>query len=121
MASFLRLRTSGAGTRQMKRRGVSALMSVVIAIAPAGAQTPIETSDLLTLTNNLRSALRANDLPKAASLSAVLRETLRVARNRALAPRIDEEIDTILGWLPADTETLMVAREPFTLDFNRAS
>ena len=104
----------------MMRRCVSTLLCVLIAVTPGVAQTPIETSDLLTLTNNLRAALRANDLPKAATLSAVLKETLRVARNRALANKIDEEIDTVLGWLPADTETLLVAREPFTLDFNPA-
>ncbi len=94
----------------MRRRGISALLCVLITLAPAGGQTPIETSDLLTFTNNLRAALRANDLPRAAALSTVLKETLRVARNRSLAARIDEEIDAVLGWLSPDTETLMVAR-----------
>jgi hypothetical protein len=102
----------------MMRRATVVLLCVIFAVAQGTAQTPIETSDLLILTNNLRNALRANDLPKAASIIAVLKETLRVARNRALASRIDEEIDTVLGWLPADTETLIVAREPFTLDFH---
>lgn len=101
----------------MMRRALPILICAAVSVA---AQTPLETADILALTGSLRTALRAGDITKAAALSATLRETLRVTRNRALAPRIDEEIDAILGWLPADTETLLVAREPFTADVSAA-
>src|SRR4051812_32455985 len=90
---------------------------LVLMTLPGAAQSPIETAELLSLTGNLRVAIRAGDTARAVRLSGSLREALRTARNGALASRIDDEIDMVLGWLPADTETVMVAREPFTLDF----
>ena len=101
------------------KRAISAFLCIALA-APAVAQTPAETAELLSLSGNLRNALRADDLVRAAALSAVLKEELRAIRNRALAGRVDEEIETILGWLPTDTETLLVAREAFTLDIASA-
>lgn len=96
------------------------MRTIVFLIAAASllnAQSPVETADLLRLTNRIQEALDAGDLRQASELSAALKQALKESRNRALAPKADEQIDTALGWLPYDTETVIVAREPFTLDF----
>jgi hypothetical protein len=72
--------------------------------------------DLPKLTDELEVAIKAADWPKAAQLSRSLREAVREARDQSMAASGDKLVDSILTWLPADTETLVVAQQPFTLN-----
>lgn len=87
------------------------LMLVVSALT---AQAPTR-ADLLRLTDQLEAAIRAGDWPNAAQLSRSLKESVRDARNQQMAAAGIELTDSILTWLPSDTETLVVAQEPFTI------
>jgi hypothetical protein len=71
--------------------------------------------DLLKLTDQLEAAIQANDWAKAAQLSRQLREAVHSARDQSMAAAGHDLADTILSWLPADTETLVVAQQPFAI------
>jgi hypothetical protein len=98
------------------RGAIFALALVMLRVAPA--QTPLETANLLSLTDHLQSAIDAEDWPRAAELSRALRQAVAETRNSALASKSEEQINAALGWLPSDTETVVVAKEAFMLDFN---
>src|SRR5260370_2629160 len=92
-------------------RAAGLLMMVASAL---DAQTPTR-ADLLKLTDQLDAAIRAGDWPDAAQLSRSLKESVRDTRNRQMAAAGIELTDSILAWLPSDTETLVVAQQPFTI------
>jgi hypothetical protein len=70
---------------------------------------------LLKLTDEVEAAIQDNDWPKAARLSRQLREAVHEARDQSMAAAGHELADTILSWLPADTETLVVSQQPFAI------
>jgi hypothetical protein len=68
---------------------------------------------LLRLTDELDAAIRAGDWNHAAALSAKLKADAEVARNQSMAKSGNELADQFLDWLPPDTETVLVAQQPF--------
>ena len=93
-----------------------ALLLLAARVAPA--QTPVDTANMLSLTDHLQAAIDSEDWTRAAELSSALKQAVAESRNAALANKSEEQIDAALGWLPANTETVIVAKEPFKLDFN---
>jgi hypothetical protein len=89
------------------------LLTLLLAAFTLPAQQPPSKSDLLKLTDELNAAIAAGDWKKAAELSPTLRDAVRDHRNRALAEGGSELLDSVLNWLPADTETIVVAQQPF--------
>jgi hypothetical protein len=87
----------------------------LLAPGPLFCQDGIERTDLLRLRDRLEAAVTAGDWTEAAELSRILRNRTTEARNRALSESTASEIDRILKWLPGDTETLVVAQEAFVL------
>jgi hypothetical protein len=83
--------------------------------AAFGQQTqPSNTKpELLRLTDELDGAIQSGDWNKAIALSHSLKDSTVEARNRSLAKGGVELVDQILQWLPPDTETLIVAQQPF--------
>ncbi len=86
----------------------------LLAASTLAAQAPTR-ADLLKLTDQLETAIDAGDWSKAAQLSRTLRAAVQEARNQSMAAAGNELADSILSWLPVDTETLVVAQEPFTI------
>jgi hypothetical protein len=84
----------------------------LIAVSMATSQTKVE---LLTLTDQLEKAIDAGNWKQAAELSTSLNYAVEEHRNRSLSQDSGKQVDTILGWLPADTETIVVAQQPLTL------
>jgi hypothetical protein len=78
------------------------------------AQSPAKV-DLLRLTNELDTAIHSGDWTKAVELSRALKTAAEDARNRSLESSGKEQVDSILAWLPADTETILVAQQPFVI------
>jgi len=79
------------------------------------AQEPRSNDKLLALTDQLQSAINAGDWKNAAKLSSLVRDAVTQARNLSFAETTNEQVDTILNWLPENTETVVVAQEPFTI------
>ncbi len=98
------------------KQAAIALLLVVAGSAPA--QTPVETANLLSLTDRLQAAIDSEDWTRAAELSGALKQAVAESRNAALASKSEEQINATLGWLPINTETVIVAKEAFKLDFN---
>ena len=73
------------------------------------------TAELSRLTDDLQVAIKAGDWQEAAKQSASLREAVLSARNQAMEASGNELTNAFLSWLPVDTETVIVAREPFVL------
>jgi hypothetical protein len=71
--------------------------------------------DLLSLTDRVRAAMAYGDWKTAAELSAALRNAVREERDRSLAVTNSDQISHVLTWLPDNTETLVVAQQPFTV------
>lgn len=70
---------------------------------------------LLLRTQELQSSIDAGDWNKAAEVSTSLRNDIIAARNHSLSASATSFVDTFLTWLPANTETFVVAQQPFTL------
>ena len=81
--------------------------------AATAQQQPDPKPELLNLTDQIDSAIQAGDWNRAAALSRSLNYAADNARNRSMAKGSTELIDQILEWLPPDTETLVVAQQPF--------
>lgn len=94
----------------MRRYALTLLLASTIL-----AQQPRSRADLLSLTDQLQAAVKSGDWRKAAELSDQLRTAAADQRNRSLSSDAIEQINTILKWLPEDTETVAVAQEAFTL------
>jgi len=74
------------------------------------AQEPRSNDKLLALTDQLQSAINAGDWKNAAKLSSLVRDAVTRARNLSFAETTNEQVDTILNWLPENTETVVVAQ-----------
>jgi hypothetical protein len=107
------VRNDDAGLRDVSMRRV--FMVLVFVGWPVAAQQTPTKPDLLKLTDQLESAIVAGDWKQSAALSSALKDEVRDARNRSMSANANERVDSILGWLPLDTETIIVAQEPFTL------
>ena len=78
------------------------------------AQMP-EKPDLLKRTDELERLIAAGEWDRAAESSRSLKNVVTEARNRSLAVDGNQLADAILHWLPADTETFVVAQQPFPI------
>jgi hypothetical protein len=87
---------------------------VALAVTILSAQNAPK-PDLLKLTDGLQAAIESRDWKKAAQLSDSLKAAVRDARNQTMAAEGTSLVDAILGWLPRDTETLVVAQQPFVI------
>jgi hypothetical protein len=85
------------------------------ALALSAQEPRVNSENLLVLTDRLRAAMEAGDWRKAAELSNTLKNATAEARDRALLGKNSEEIDRVLGWLPENAETNVVAQQPFIL------
>jgi hypothetical protein len=90
------------------------LTMLLLATSALVAQTSGKV-DLLKRTEELERLIAAGEWGKASDLSRSLKDAVTEARNRSLAASGSELADSILNWLPADTETLVVAQEPFSI------
>jgi len=79
------------------------------------AQQSVGRVDLLKQVDELQSAVEAGDWKAAKQRSQELRENLRAARTEAFRSANSELTESVLNWLPPDTETVIVAQEPFPL------
>ena len=86
--------------------------------AALGQQTPNQKPELVRLTEELDTAIQSGDWNKAAALSRALKDATIELRNRSMAKGSENLVDQILQWLPPDTETLIVAQQPFTIPRN---
>jgi hypothetical protein len=94
------------------RRLIALFVSAATVLA---AQTPAK-ADLLKLADKLDATFQAGDWAEAAQLSKALKLAVEDARNHSMSAVGNELANSILDWLPADTETLIVAQQPFTLE-----
>ena len=90
-------------------------LALIIFLAGTLDAQPAARNELLHMTDELEAAMRIGNWPEANRLSRALNAKAKEARNVELARDGQELTDTILTWLPADTETVVVARQPFTL------
>jgi hypothetical protein len=74
-----------------------------------------DTQGLQALTEQLRLAVNAGDWKAAAELSATLKKAVVEQRDNTLAKGSNKQIDRLIDGLPEDTETIVVAHQPFTL------
>jgi hypothetical protein len=94
-------------------RHVGILM--MLAIWPVSAQQAPTKPELLKITDQLEAAIIAGDWKQSSARSRALKEAVSNVRNSSMAANSNELTDSILSWLPVDTETIIVAQEPFTL------
>ena len=87
---------------------------LLVAAWTAAAQSPAK-ADLLGLTDELNAAIQSGDWTKAVKLSRALKAATEDARNRSMESTGREQADSILAWFPADTETILVAQQPFEI------
>jgi hypothetical protein len=59
--------------------------------------------------------MAAGDWKTAAGLSTTLKDAVREARDRSFSVSNAEQIGSVLSWLPENTETILVAQQPFTV------
>ena len=90
------------------------LMVLCLSSCALFAQTS-EKVDLLKRTDALEGLIDAGDWEKASEMSRSLKAAVTVERNRSMAATGSQLADAILTWLPTDTETLVVAQEPFRI------
>src|SRR5437899_10824688 len=76
---------------------------------------PASPGELLRTTDDVQRAIEAGDWQAATKLSASLKDAVLAARNQALAAGGSKLTDEFLRWLPPDTETVIVVREPFVV------
>jgi hypothetical protein len=90
-------------------------MALISAVTLAAQQSPGNSLDLEDLTGQVESAMTKGDWKRAAELSANLRDAVQNRRDQSFAAENAKLVDEVLGWLPDDTETLIVAQQPFVL------
>jgi hypothetical protein len=78
------------------------------------AQTP-NLPDLTRLTQELRTAIQNDSLVSAAELASRLDDAVQQRQSAWLIRDAGQRVKEILAWLPADTESLWVNQEPFTI------
>jgi hypothetical protein len=89
---------------------------ILLSASLVSAQAAQGKDEMLRLAEQLQVAVGANDWKKAAELSAALRAATTNARNESFARGTSEQVDTILRWLPENTETVLVAQESFAIE-----
>jgi hypothetical protein len=87
---------------------------LLVAAWTAAAQSAAK-ADLLRLTDELSSAIQSGDWTKAVKLSRALKAAVEDARNRSMETTGKQQADSFLAWFPADTETMVVAQQPFEI------
>jgi hypothetical protein len=90
-------------------------LTLLLLAAAALAAQPLSKADLLKLTDELETAVQTSDWPKAAELSRSLKSAVQDARNQSMAAGGSEFAESVLTWLPSDTETLVVGQQPFAI------
>ena len=87
-----------------------------LALLSAGlaAQTPGQ-ADLTRLTQELRSAIQQDLLATASELAIKLDDAVQKQHSAWLTRDAGERVKEVRSWLPADTESLWVNQEPFTI------
>lgn len=88
------------------------LILLLIAACIAQAQSSSK-ADLLRLSDELNTAIQSGDWPKAVKMSRALKTATEDARNHSMESAGKVQADSILAWFPADTETVVVAQQPF--------
>lgn len=78
------------------------------------AQTAGQT-ELLRLTDELRSAITQQKLTLAANLAAKLDDAVKAQQHAWLIRDADQRVEEVLTWLPVDTESLWVNQNPFVV------
>ena len=87
---------------------------LLLGTAALTAQPPGK-AELMKLADQLDAAIQAGDWAQAAQISRTLKIAVRDERNRSLSAAGSELADAILGWLPTDAMTLVVAQQPFII------
>ncbi len=85
------------------------LLTLVLWALALVAQEP----DLSLLTLKLREAIANGDWKTAAELSEKIKDATHKQRDLAFSRSNQTQVDAILTWLPADTETVIVAEHPW--------
>jgi hypothetical protein len=75
--------------------------------------TPNAKPTLIRLTDELDAAIRSGEWNKAADLSTALKAATFDARDQSMSNAGAELADQFLDWLPPNTETVVVAKQPF--------
>src|SRR5438046_900253 len=90
------------------------LLYLPVFSACLAAQTAVAT-DAVQLLRDLRTAIQEDSLATAAELAGKLDLVVQERYSASLIRDADQRIDEALGWLPGDTESVWVNREPFTI------
>jgi hypothetical protein len=90
------------------------LIVLLVAAWTTAAQSAAK-ADLLRLTDELNSAIQSGDWIKAVQVSGALKAAAEDARNRSMETTGKQQADSFLAWFPADTETMVVAQQPFEI------
>lgn len=91
------------------------VLLLIFALALSAQEPGGGSQNLLSLTDRLRFAMDAGDWKKAAELSSALKDAVREERDRTLAKTSEVQINRVIESLPENTETIVVAQQPFTL------
>lgn len=90
------------------------LLYLPILSACLAAQTTVG-SDPAQLLRDLRTAIEHDSLATAAELAGQLNQAVEERYSAWLIRDADQSINATLAWLPADTESVWVNRQPFTI------
>src|SRR5262249_9224436 len=103
----------GSGLRRipMIRATVMLCMGSIL----CAQQNPSSKAALLKLTDEAQAAIAAGACQHAATISQQRKAAATEARNSSMSDSGTASVDTVLDLLPADTETLIVAQQPFKL------
>jgi hypothetical protein len=71
--------------------------------------------------DRLQRLVNTGDWAAASEASKTLKQVVADARDHALMPQSAGLVDSILNWMPPDTETLLVQQEPFALSGDKAA
>jgi len=93
---------------------VRSLLCLPVLFTCLAAQTAVAT-DPITLLRDLRSAIQHDSLATAAHLAGELDAAVQERYSTWLIRDADQRIDEARAWLPSDTESVWVNREPFTI------
>ncbi|MCU1232930.1 MAG: hypothetical protein JWP63_897, partial [Candidatus Solibacter sp.] len=90
------------------------LLAVLLLSFRGFAQLP-DRSATLRLTQELRTAVQNDSFNASVDLVTRLDESVRALHRASLVRDSRERVAEVLSWLPADTESLWVNQEPFTI------
>jgi hypothetical protein len=90
------------------------ILVLLLIAANLAAQTPVS-PELERLRRQLQDAIRDKDLSTAADIAAKLDDAVQRKFRASLIHDASDRVNDVLTWLPSDTETLLVYREPFVI------